>query len=215
MLCVTEGAAPACLAGFTQFAPLRRGQCLEDVRDSLRREQGNLCAYCERIIGQAQYDARLSVEHIKPQARFPHLQVSWANLLGTCIRRETCNHHKGSDSAESFLSPVDDCPPDFIELLPTTGRVFPRDGLCDRCRNRVDYTLKVLNLNHPSLVNSRRLACQGVADASSGGLEPVAYLEEVQGRESFVPMMLRAFAPAPLGTAGTGCPGCGLARPNP
>jgi uncharacterized protein (TIGR02646 family) len=57
------------------------------LREALLKEQGYLCAYCmgrisvtERINGKP----KVEVEHFKPQAKYPDLDLKYENLLGVC-----------------------------------------------------------------------------------------------------------------------------------
>ncbi len=46
-----------------------------------------VCAYCEGLPEEA------TVDHFRPQSRFPHLTLDWLNLVHSCRR---CNQAKGS-----------------------------------------------------------------------------------------------------------------------
>jgi uncharacterized protein (TIGR02646 family) len=66
----------------------------DDVVDLLLKEQGGLCAICERKA--AEFGA--TVEHFLPQSSFPDLQLSYHNLFIACGK---CNGCKGD-----FLIPA-------------------------------------------------------------------------------------------------------------
>lgn len=88
----------------------------QQIRDSLRSETSEKCAYCESLLRHVSFD---HIEHILPKARRPDLVVEWSNLTLAC---EVCNTNKGAyhkphapllhpyeDDAESeigFLGPM-------------------------------------------------------------------------------------------------------------
>lgn len=64
----------------------------EPIRESLCREQGNLCAYCMRRISA---DAS-HVEHIVPQSMCkPGQDVDYNNMLAVCDGNENAGNEKG------------------------------------------------------------------------------------------------------------------------
>ena len=78
----------------------------EQLRDSLLREQGHLCAYCMREIHDA---GDVKIEHFR--ARTPENELQYRNLLAVCkggengpIAARSCDTQKGN--RELSLSPL-------------------------------------------------------------------------------------------------------------
>ena len=164
------------MAQHATYEGLRRSGCYRDVRTEIESQQDCVCAYCERLFG-GQPDRQFSVEHVRPQSRFPNLQTEWSNLIGSCRASAHCGSAKGSRYTCEFLDPVEENPPSFLVMRPTTGRLEPRKGLCSPCRDRATYTIQVLNLNHASLTDDRRNSSKSAtATLSSGALTIHEYL---------------------------------------
>ena len=82
------------------------------VREALRVDFGQCCAYCETWCADDAvygYD-RGTVEHFRPRSKFPDEWLDWLNLLYACQR---CNDTKGNlwpepdDAANRRLSVID------------------------------------------------------------------------------------------------------------
>jgi hypothetical protein len=74
------------VAGLTSYDELQ-GDRREAVINLLLDEQGGLCAICERLRTRFQP----TMEHFLAQSIFPHLQLDYFNLYGTC---QQCNGPK-------------------------------------------------------------------------------------------------------------------------
>lgn len=115
------------------------------VREALVRDQGALCAYCQRRIS-AEPDAAgrpcMSVEHWAAQSTHPDLALTWSNLLGVCTGqapvppdlrgprpRPHCDVSRGNKPL--FLHPVEGQGPDPRHHLRYTsdGRVEEQQPL--------------------------------------------------------------------------------------
>ena len=164
------------------------------VRQALVRDQGALCAYCERrITGEDDERGRprMKVEHWRAQSSSAE-GLRWRNLLGVCLggtnvpRGELhCDSSRGN--APLFLHPVEGEGPDPIDHLSYTagGEVRARTGHPD-----VDRDLRALNLNAAVLRRGR----QAVYDELRARLE----------RDGFTVAALRRAAQA--SRAGSGPP---------
>lgn len=131
----------------------------DTLRCSLSTEQRGLCCYC---LGRIEPDANsMKIEHWRCQARYPHEQLRYRNLLGACTggegqphRLQHCDTRKGDRDLR--WSPAD---PDRDIALKLSYRI---DGtiVSDDCE--FDRQLNdVLNLNLPLLKQRRK----GVLDA--------------------------------------------------
>lgn len=116
-----------------------------EVRDSLRSETYEKCAYCESEVDSVAWP---HVEHIRPKSKFPNLVLAWENLTLACPR---CNQNKGSydEVTQPLLNPYEDEPDEHLQFL--AGFVRVRDG-----STRGEVTIRVLKL-HRGAIAARRL----------------------------------------------------------
>jgi len=134
-----------------------------DVRRALTRkmlkEQGRLCAYTMRRIGdfQSAAQADFHVEHIRSQKEHPELRLDYLNIVlcSPGADRSRCEWGaKYKDDAlvdeRNFLSPLRaDC--ETRLAFRADGRVFAADATDHAAKATVD----VLNLNHHELIADR------------------------------------------------------------
>ena len=135
------------------------------VHGALLREQGFLCCYCEANITQG----NSHVEHFRPKGigEFEHLQLSYDNLLCSCIRDSKhgaplhCGHLKGSwFDNELLVSPLaEDCENRF--RFTANGDVLAHDN-----DMAAKTTIKRLGLDIPKLRALRRAALETMMDAN-------------------------------------------------
>jgi hypothetical protein len=96
----------------------------EQIRERLRVETAQKCAYCESQINHVTYD---HIEHIFPRSARPDLVVSWKNLTLACPK---CNNEKGDyyDPVVPLVHPYDQDPETHISfegpLAVTDGHNF-------------------------------------------------------------------------------------------
>jgi uncharacterized protein (TIGR02646 family) len=136
------------------------------LRDALVRDQGALCAYCQRRIS-AGFDAMgrpcMTVEHWAAQASRPDLALTWTNLLGVCrgsapvppdLRGASLKPHCDVSRANKplFLHPVEGQGPD-----PRQHLRYTTDGHVEQARplppDRND--IETLRLNDARLTRAR------------------------------------------------------------
>jgi uncharacterized protein (TIGR02646 family) len=60
--------------------------CKTELREHLRQEQHQLCAYCE---GKLE-DNNSHIEHIEPQQHNPQHRFDYQNLIASCNGGEAC-----------------------------------------------------------------------------------------------------------------------------
>lgn len=135
-----------------------------ETRASCLIEQWALCAYSEVVLDER--DLGMHLDHVKPKSKFEPLTFDHANLLLSAIddssaRRLTRKdvfggHARGSRyHPYAFIQPLmADCQSYFHYAV--DGRMEPRRGLSTRDRRRAAYTIRVMNLDAPELVNRRR-----------------------------------------------------------
>lgn len=167
MLRYPKGAAPRVLKGW-QATPGADWESLsaadkDQVRDALLRDQGHLCAYCQRRIPSA--DGRMKVEHWQAQATGQN-KLRWSNLLGVCLgdaaaetgaatKERHCDTARGD--AKLFLHPVEGqgpSPREHLRYTPT-GEVRALEDKPE-LSERVQADIHALNLNAERLRRARR-----------------------------------------------------------
>ena len=137
----------------------------ETVHESLMREQGFLCCYCESAIVKG--DSH--VEHFRPVSRFRERQLDYGNMHCSCQRELSpgeprhCGYRKGSWFDEGLLiSPLEaDCEDRFG--FTANGDVFPR-SIDDAA---AATTIEKLGLDLPKLRALRAAAINALYALSS------------------------------------------------
>ena len=142
-------------AGFGQKAGTR-ASCLV--------EQWGLCAYTELVLDDTHLGMHL--DHVKPKSKFRGLTFDHGNLLLSAIddisarkltREDVFGGHARGNRyhARAFVQPLlPNCRAYFYCAI--DGHMEPKLGLLTRDRRRAAYTIRVMNLNAPLLVNLRR-----------------------------------------------------------
>lgn len=156
--------APACLARCAQEGRAWQNLSSADtreIRSALETMQGSYCAYCEAVSDDKSknQNQRRHIEHFRPRAKFPELTYCWDNLFLSCSNSETCGKHKDKKglgySPDEVLNPCLDDPDRFLRFY-ANGRVEPARGISEADKRRADETIRVFNLNAPSLVERRK-----------------------------------------------------------
>ena len=141
------------------------------LRDSLVKEQGSLCAYCNCRIEPA--DSHTKVEHWLCQTGFPYEELNYDNLLAACLgghgkpkRLQHCDTSKGEDSICKNPSRVSDRIEDIVFFL-DDGTIFATDESFDVEIN------KILNLNLDWMKQNRKAVLDGfiLTLPKAGGLK--------------------------------------------
>ena len=114
-----------------------------DIRSSLLKEQGYLCAYCMSRISED----KMTIEHYKSQSSINEKEaLDYTNMLGVCmgnrgagsIGKFTCDAHRGNEKLT--VNPFDEASIDLIEY-DNEGRIYSNNKYIDRDLN------ETLNLN--------------------------------------------------------------------
>src|SRR5688500_15632769 len=120
MLRFTKGREPVALAGWRSTPNATwdsgDGSTKDACRRSLSREQGGLCAYCQRRIRadeMAEGVPTMHVEHWEPRST-GEMQLTWSNLLGVCNGVSGTARHCDAARGDRplFLHPVEGKGPD-------------------------------------------------------------------------------------------------------
>ncbi|MHA7586640.1 retron system putative HNH endonuclease [Vibrio harveyi] len=156
------------------------------VRNSLITQQKGLCGYTEFNIRDfasktSSKNHGCHIEHIKPKALYPQETFDYHNLI-ICVlddldlkkfksnefigeggeqddshQKYFGGHAKGNDyNPELFISPINgSCSKHFI-YLEDNGEIVVAENLTEEEQRKAEYTIDLLNLNHPYLKNQRR-----------------------------------------------------------
>jgi uncharacterized protein (TIGR02646 family) len=109
-----------------------------DIKDAIKRETHNKCAYCESKPNHVTFG---DIEHILPKSVKPELTYAWSNLTLAC---DICNTKKRDK--EGFIDPYTEKPSDHIQFFGPMMR--PKD---EYGRN----TTVGLDLNRMPLIERR------------------------------------------------------------
>ena len=102
------------------------------------------CPYCERKIIASKNS---QIEHIKPKDRFPELFSDYKNFITGCLNIESCGSKKNNKWSDLFINPVIDNPEKYFSYNRMTGEIIPRKDISEKELEKVEYTIKILNLN--------------------------------------------------------------------
>lgn len=133
-----------------------------ELKDSLLKEQGYLCAYCMARIDKD----HMKVEHFNPQSLYLDDIFTYRNLLACCQGKTQgephCDTSKGDD--EIKLSPLESSCVDTLSYESGTGAIKSSNEAYNK-------DLKKLNLNAHIIKQNRLKVLQGVIQAlrSVGG----------------------------------------------
>jgi uncharacterized protein (TIGR02646 family) len=139
----------------------------DPIRAALLRDQGALCAYCQRRI-TADADpvsglSQMKIEHWIPRSQPEVRPLVWSHLLGVCLGvspdfaesaagRKTAHCDTSRGNHTLFLHPVAGQGPD-----PTVHLRYAKDGRAEAANQdaRVANDIRALNLNARQLVRGR------------------------------------------------------------
>lgn len=199
MLRYSKGKEPACLAGWqatpqanwNSLGGAERGQ----IREALLRDQGALCAYCQRRI--ANDEKRMKIEHWEARSEGGG-QLQWSNLLGVCPgnsrlegdRRfpfeQHCDDSRGNRAL--YLHPVEGQGPDPGQYLRYTsnGQIYagsaPAAPDLAPEQQQAASDIEVLNLNARRLRAGREAVYDRLHDLLKKKDFSVSALREQQAK---------------------------------
>jgi len=138
------------------------GTIKEEVKNSLIKEQGYICCYCERRLT----DDGSHIEHFNPQSNNAVNPLDYANMLCSCQNQleqgepRHCGHLKGDWFDNQLLvSPLDpDCEGHFTYTA--DGKIQPAEKSDDAAR----MTIEILGLNINKLNALRKKAIEPFLD---------------------------------------------------
>lgn len=130
--------------------------------------QHRRCAYCEASLNSQSQE----LEHFIQRAVSPHLTFDWSNIFGSCKRKDSCGQYKDTQcfnqktkqqlyNHQHLLKPDCDNPDDFFTFV-VDGSVQVKQGLSEQDQRKALETIRVFNLNCPSLQGHRSRAVGGI-----------------------------------------------------
>jgi uncharacterized protein (TIGR02646 family) len=134
----------------------------DDLRKSLLKEQKYICCYCmQRIVGKDEIEneqflgEKMRIEHWQSQTNFPHLQLTYSNLLGACTGNsgqpknlQHCDVSRGDIPLK--INPIMSACDTLIKFK-ATGEIYSDDVDIHN-----DLTI-TLNLNYQTIVKNRKV----------------------------------------------------------
>jgi len=136
-----------------------------DLKTSLLKEQGGICAYCMQRISldlNEKFKPKIEVEHIKSQINHPAKSLDYNNMVGVCNGnvggKEHCDKSKKSNDLKKLIPTDRNC-----ENLIT----YSRSGeIKSKSNNRevVKDLNEILNLNNQNLIDNRKLTIDLIVD---------------------------------------------------
>ena len=169
-LAALQGAADKARFARAEFDRLDKPK----LRQVMHGEQGSICVYCESRLVENELPPH--VEHWRPLSDNPEFAIHWRNLYLSCPSPETCDGSKGARRLKANdADPELPWPTEFAyERIVGYGRggdVYVRGDvqIDEKFRKTLELAIDdaehggvqrraILNLNHPTLVESRRAA---------------------------------------------------------
>jgi len=161
------------------------------IREALVRDQGALCAYCQRRIRTDRADTtgavQMKIEHWIPRSESAEHHFRWTNLLGVCMGTTAavdsaepgpvrhCDTSRGN--ARLFLHPVAGQGPDPRAHVRYTGAGRIE---ADPADERVASDLRALNLNAAPLRRGREAVLDGIHRRLASLTRPQEVLAELR-----------------------------------
>lgn len=133
-----------------------------EVKDALLLEQGYICCYCEKEVGNHGPPPDAHIEHLMPRSADRAKTYDWSNLLVSCesekIHRRpatSCGHYKNQNIVDVHPLMVG-CSRYFS--YKANGEVSPSMSLSSEERVLAVEAIRVLGLNNATPVQLRRAA---------------------------------------------------------
>jgi len=176
-----------------------------DVRNKILKQQFNLCGYTEFEIDE--FKSLISstftgchLEHIKPKSIFPQNTFTANNLIVSVIDSQELKKIKegaldgdtssfGGDHKGNLLCPIKFISPlnaeceKYFKFIESSGKIVPSNELEEFAdTEKAQYTIDLLNLNHPFLKNQRKKRMQEITD-DIDGVECINKLQTIKDFE--------------------------------
>lgn len=159
------------------------------IRHILRKEQNNVCAYCEKEI---KYYGKVSgIDHFKKRDDCPKDVLNYNNLLVSCQAQGHCESFKDSQKShtcadyDNIINPTIDNPNDFFEYG-LAGDILIKENLNNIQKKKAEFTIKIFKLNAQSLIEARKRITPHLEKYAKQGFEMNDIFEYLSGYQSFI-----------------------------
>ncbi len=138
-------------------------QAIPELRESLLKEQGYICAYCMRRIPVKDSNSNETsrIDHILSRTNHDNLKLNYQNMVICCpgaINNDKFHCDKSKGEEDLIFN--------FDEVFISTISYGSKDGLIKSSNTTANtQMLNLLNLNHPLLKKNRRKALEGVVQS--------------------------------------------------
>lgn len=138
-------------------------------------EQSCLSAYTEKPLG-----SKIHIDHFRKRNLYPNLTFDYANFLvddqndnyGACYKDKSSSATTATfDGKERIFNPASENMTDYVEFL-LNGTMIPKQNLAVDIIKRVKETIRVFNLNHKSLKDTRKDIINLVMTYRKAGITP-------------------------------------------
>jgi uncharacterized protein (TIGR02646 family) len=201
MMRYTKGPAPAQLTSVAATPGMTWDGIGAETRDPIRaalvRDQGYLCAYCQRRIDVRVDDkgaSKMKIEHWTPRSISEEHHFKWSNLLGVCVGTSVsgdpaepglarhCDTSRGN--APLFLHPVVGQGADPREHLQYTGAGEVKAAGSDQ---RAESDIRTLNLNAKPLRRGRVEVLELIMKRLKNTSSPTSELKKLARANEIIP----------------------------
>ncbi len=181
------------LPSFANFAKTKHGNDWAKLPANIRHdcrlhmmqvEQDNICAYTELILTESSH-----IDHFRKRDLFPKLTYDWNNLIVADSHEDFGAKYKdnGTDRVTSMadnnelINPVTEDPEHFFRYM-INGQISAKLNLTDAEKERADFTISTFNLNHPYLIERRKVLIEMIRNYLKNGLDKQTIKSCLQGQ---------------------------------
>ncbi|MCQ2514283.1 MAG: TIGR02646 family protein [Ruminococcus sp.] len=118
-----------------------------EIKQALKEMYDGCCCYCEGRVGDVSYG---TIEHLKPESRFPEYAFEWENLHLCCGICNTTKKVKWDDN-NPILDPTVDRIEDYLRINLISGEYEPINNN-ERAKTTIEHT----DLNRSKLIEKRK-----------------------------------------------------------
>jgi len=153
-----------------------------NLHQHLWREQQGLCIYCQQGVPEktgTEYHIKSHIEHIRPRSNYPNLTFEYNNLSISCEgfdcsqekgKQAFCEHRKGDEYDEDkFLNPVEITEIEEYFEYDIEGGIYPNSSKNQKDKEKAEYMIRILDLNHKILKNMRKEQYQTIVESTING----------------------------------------------
>lgn len=166
---------------------------IKNIRSNLREhillhEQNLLCAYCEKEIDTESKNS--NINHFKTRHLYPNETLEYRNLLVSCNSKISCSHIKDNyrltkEDYTKIINPIYENPNNYFEYG-FAGDILIKNDLSKEQQVKAEFSIEIFNLNHKSLIDSRKIIAESLKVCLQNGCEIDDMIESFNGYTSFI-----------------------------